>query len=698
MLIRIYLLAFLFSTTFLFSNDFNFSSEELSWIETKKSITVSNQVNWYPYAFNRNGVSEGFLVDYIQLLSNYAGLEVVFITDSWPNLLSKFEKSELDLILPIAMEKNYKLENFYSHKVLDIKYALITKIKDKNIISLEMLKDKRLALVKGRKSSELIKEKHHDIKIIEFNTPLEALEAVAFDLADATIDDYYAATVMINDNMLSNLHVNSNLFLDYNPEELYMMSKEKKLISILNKVLKNIDKEKVFAIKSKWNRNVQIMKNNNIALNYEEKKYLENKQKITMCIDPDWMPLEKNKNGKHIGMSSDYIKLIQDKIDIPIEMVDTKTWLESIEYAKQRKCDIYSLVMPTPERKLYMNFTKPYLQIPLVLVTRNDEIFYSDVALIKNKKIGIVKGYAYGEILQVKYPTLNLIEVNSLQDGLNKVEKNELFGFIGTLATVGYHIQKSYIGQLKITGKFEEKWNLGIGTRNDEPLLLSIFEKAIDAIEPEKHQEILNKWISVNFEKPSDYSFLLKILGFLGVVFLLLLYRQSQLKKYNEQLQKLSTTDSLTKVYNRLKLDEILEYEKKNFQRYYRPFCVVLLDIDDFKDINDKFGHSVGDSFLVELAELLNKNKRNTDSLGRWGGEEFLIILPECDIEGAHKVAQKLKNTIEEHIFKIVGHKTASFGIAQIREGEDINTLFDRVDNALYTSKQQGKNRVTIDL
>ena len=121
MLIRIYLLAFLFSTTFLFSNDFNFSSEELSWIETKKSITVSNQVNWYPYAFNRNGVSEGFLVDYIQLLSNYAGLEVVFITDSWPNLLSKFEKSELDLILPIAMEKNYKLENFYSHKVLDIK-------------------------------------------------------------------------------------------------------------------------------------------------------------------------------------------------------------------------------------------------------------------------------------------------------------------------------------------------------------------------------------------------------------------------------------------------------------------------------------------------------------------------------------------------------------------------------------------------
>ena len=698
MLTRIFLSIFLFFNTFLFSNSFNFSSEELLWIKTKKSITVSNQANWYPYAFNRNGVPEGFLVDYIQLLSNYAGLEVVFITDTWTNLLTKFQQSELDLILPIAFEKNSHSNAFYSHKVLDIKYALVTKIKDKNIISLEMLKDKRLALVKGRKSSKLIKETYKDIKIIEFDTPLEALEAVAFDLVDATIDDYYAATIMINDNMLSNLHVNSNFFLDFTPEELYMMSNEKKLISILNKVLENMDKQKIFAIKSKWNRNVQIGKNKNIVLSYEEKKYLENKQKITMCIDPDWMPLEKNENGKHIGMSSDYIKLLQEKINIPIEMVDTKTWLESIEYAKQRKCDIYSLVMPTPERKLYMDFTKPYLQIPLVLVTRNDEIFYSDVAVIKNKRIGIVKGYAYGEILKVKYPTLNLIEVNSLKEGLEQVEKNELFGFIGTLATAGYHIQKEYIGQLKITGKFEEKWSLGIGTRNDEPLLVSIFEKAIDAIEPEKHQEILNNWISVNFEKPSDYSFLFKILGFLSIVFLFLIYRQTQLKKYNEQLQKLSTTDSLTKVYNRLKLDEILEYEKKNFQRYHRPFCVVLLDIDNFKDINDKFGHSVGDTFLVELAELLTQNKRNSDSLGRWGGEEFLIILPECDIEGAHKVAQKLKNKIQKSIFKEVGHKTASFGIAQIREGEDINSLFDRVDKALYTSKQQGKNRVTIDL
>ena len=272
----------------------------------------------------------------------------------------------------------------------------------------------------------------------------------------------------------------------------------------------------------------------------EEVEYLNQKEEITMCIDPDWMPFEKNDKGNHIGMSADYIKLLEQEIKVPIRMIPTNTWTQSLELGKQRGCDIFSLVMPTPERLEYLNFSKPYLEIPLVIATNNDALFISSLNQVKKEKIGIVKGYAYGEILRTKNPEMNFIDVKNLTDGLNRVNSGELFGFIGTLATVGYQIQNNYIGQLKIAGKFDEKWELGIGTRNDEPLLNSIFNKAIKKISTEDHQTILNKWISINYQQGVQYATLWRyIIMFAIIIFLLIiLYRQYLLNDHNKKLNE----------------------------------------------------------------------------------------------------------------------------------------------------------------
>lgn len=245
-------------------------------------------------------------------------------------------------------------------------------------------------------------------------------------------------------------------------------------------------------------------------LSKEESSYLKNKKVIKMCIDPDWMPLEKNDKGKHIGMSADYIALMQEYIGIPIEMVDAKSWAESLQYGKERKCDIFSLVMSTKERESYLDFTKPYLKTPFVLVTNLEELFVSDFSKIADKKIGIVKDYAYAEIIKEKYPNIELVEVPNMTIGLEMVLKGELYGFIDTLATAGYQVQKNYLGQLKITGKFDDTWNLGIATRNDEPILKNIFDKAIDLIPSSQKDEILNRWTSVNYTKDVSYRVLLQ--------------------------------------------------------------------------------------------------------------------------------------------------------------------------------------------
>jgi polar amino acid transport system substrate-binding protein len=388
------------------------------------------------------------------------------------------------------------------------------------------------------------------------------------------------------------------------------------------------------------------------------------------------------------------MKVMEKTIGIPISVVQTRTWLESLAFAKERKCDIFSLAMETPERKMYMNFTKPYMVIPLVLVAKLDKVFYSDIGAITDKPIGIAKGYAYGEILKVRYPEVRFVEVESEQDGLKKVQEGKLFGTIGTLATVAYQIQKEYFGSLKIVGKFDEKWELGVGTRNDEPELYSVFEKAIGAIKKQESQDILNKWVSVNYEKEIDYTYLYKILAVLGLIVTVVLYRQYHLGKYNAKLEILSNTDKLTGVYNRLKLDDILEHEKKQFDRFARPLSIIMLDLDFFKKVNDNYGHKAGDETLKMICKIILEQKRESDIFGRWGGEEFLLVCPETDIEGARALAEKLRKTIETTEFPIISSITASFGVAQFEKYDAIVKVFDRADHALYEAKASGRNKV----
>jgi PAS domain S-box-containing protein len=270
----------------------------------------------------------------------------------------------------------------------------------------------------------------------------------------------------------------------------------------------------------------------------EEQQYLDKKKQITMCIDPAWLPLEAIVDKRHVGMTAEYMKLFSETIGIPIVLVPTKSWPQSISYAKERKCDIYSLAMPTPERETYMLFTSPYLSIPLVMAAKSKTPFIDNITTIIDQKIGMVKGYAFNELLQTRYPEMQIVNVASVNDGLEKVVQGEIFGFIGTLATVGYSIQKNFVGELKISGKFDERWSLGIGARNDEPLLADIFEKAIASIELSTQQEILNHWIAVRFEQRADYRLLWKIFPFVLAAILVLLYRNYTLGSYTRKLKQ----------------------------------------------------------------------------------------------------------------------------------------------------------------
>ena len=448
-----------------------------------------------------------------------------------------------------------------------------------------------------------------------------------------------------------------------------------------------------------------------------------------------------------------------------------------------------------------------------------DELFIKDIASLNNKNIGIVKDYAFIDVLKEKNPLISIINVKNTKEGLERVSSGELFGYIDALPTIGYAIQRYSYFDLKIAGKLESNIMLSIASRSDEPLLNTIMQKSLDSIPEEQKRTLIEKWIEIKVTQEFDYKLLWQISAVFLLIVLIILYKnravmilnkdllkaryeieeqQSMVNKYvlilttdtkgiitdvneayckatgytkdeligqkhtlirhsdisenffeelwntiinneiwsgeikslkkdgstiwfnmyiepiinagnkigyraiseditdKKRIEELSITDKLTGLYNRMKLDEIMQIKIEGFKRYKMSFSIIILDIDDFKKVNDTFGHDIGDKVLKTIAFIMQKNLRVSDIVGRWGGEEFLILCENTNITQAQIVAENLRKIIEKTNFDIVKNKTVSLGVSEFTESDNAHTIFKRVDDALYKAKNSGKNKTVI--
>jgi len=168
--------------------------------------------------------------------------------------------------------------------------------------------------------------------------------------------------------------------------------------------------------------------------------------------------------------------------------------------------------------------------------------------------------------------------------------------------------------------------------------------------------------------------------------------RTKEIEAKNISLKELSIKDHLTGLYNRSKLDEVLEYNIKYYKRYKNSFGLILIDIDHFKSVNDTYGHQAGDIILKEFSNIILTCSRETDVVGRWGGEEFLIIVDNITQNNIVELSKKIRNKIENHKFSILKKMTASLGCTIFKENDNANEIIFRVDEALYKSKNNGRN------
>ncbi len=444
-----------------------------------------------------------------------------------------------------------------------------------------------------------------------------------------------------------------------------------------------------------------IYKEGEFYLTLEEKNYILGNE-VKIITTDNWAPFNaRDDEGNLHGIAIDYWSLIQQKTGLRSSTQSTSLWTDVIDGIQQNTADITISTSATEDRKQYALFSDPYAYFPIAIATTSDKGFIASGSDLEGKSVAVGNNFSAHRILTQHFPGIHFIPVKNTSEALQYVSDGKAFAAADILPVLTHKIGEIGYSNLKISGTTEFDIDIRVMARKDLPILISIINKGINAISAEEKKAIFNKWVGVKIQTEQDYSLLWKITLPLILAITAILFWNRVLKREinrrkeaEEKLRFLATTDVLTGIPNRYKIESELDRMLQLYSRYKRVFCVVFLDLDDFKKINDTFGHEAGDATLVEFADLVKSCLRESDFFGRWGGEEFLLILPEANTEKAGTLANKLLELVSTRNFTKVDRLTCSIGIAQVRAEDTLKSILGRADMRLYRAKQLGKNRV----
>ncbi len=439
---------------------------------------------------------------------------------------------------------------------------------------------------------------------------------------------------------------------------------------------------------------------NNLKLSKQERDFI-NSHTIKCITTITWEPFNTIIDGVPSGIAISYWENIKKQLGIKSACEITNHWRDVIVAIKNKKEDITLSTSDTKDREKFAVFSKAYVNFPIVIATKDSVGFISDISLLKDKKIAVGKDYTADILLKENYPSYHIIETQNIDKALKLLSQNRVYAVIDILPVIAYKINKYNYSSLKISGK--TPWNFAVKfmVRKDYKLLVSAIDKAIDNITEDEKMKIYSKWVKLNV--PKHYTiremlpFMIALLIAMFFVIFYVFYLKKEIKerkKLEKELEKLATIDRLTSIFNRYKMDISLGKQIEIAKRYKRDLSIIFFDIDYFKKINDKYGHKTGDVVLKELSKLIQATIRKSDIFGRWGGEEFLIILPETTKKEAVKLAEKLRQKIEQNYFTSIDHLTCSFGVTSYKDSDTTETMLSRVDKKLYLAKESGRNQV----
>ena len=521
----------------------NFNKKEKKYIE-EKVIKVAMLKEFYPFSFLENDVPKGYSYELMKLISNKSNLKVEYSFDTWNNNLVKFENKDVDLIDSISYSPQRDKFIYFTPSYFQIPNVIFSRKNEfHDFKGFESLKGKKVGITKGIYYYKDLKNVLVDINFVEYESLNDSLRALYYNKIDAVLGNFIAGQNHIKDNLYTNIEIVDEL--DKNlvkREDLRIGIQEDDLIlqSIISKTFNEISLDDKKRLNEKWfSASLKNETKQYISFDYDELEYLNSINTIRMCVDPNWEPYEMIKNGRYEGLVSDFIKLIEKKIDKRIELIVTKNWMESLDYAKNKRCQFLPFLNETISRKEFLNFTPALYKEPDVIVTKNDTNYIYDLNSLDGKSIAVVKGYITPEQEKQLDINVKIRYVSSSQEALILVSEGKVFATIGSFLGTVDKMKELNLPNIKIASKVGIENSYKMGVIKSEPILHSILSKAVDSITSKEKENILNNYISITIDSQINYNLLYKIYLVVLVISLFFIYRHYQIKRMNKKLKQM---------------------------------------------------------------------------------------------------------------------------------------------------------------
>ncbi len=694
------------------------SPEEREYVKRHPVITAHNEAKFEPYNFFENGQPRGHSVELIKLLADRVGLKVEFVSGkSWDEYLHMMRRGELDVMMNIVRSPERETYMQFTRPYIRLAQALYQQQDSPDIRTFDDLKHKRIALPDGFYMYDQL-SRVPEIELIATDDSLEALMMVSTGEADATIELMTVADHLRQKYGIPNLKTQSALRIEGgDPLSLHIAVPRDHgvLRDILQKAMDSLSEQEKRELQQEWVGRAKSPASY-VHLTGQELGWLESRAALGICVQQEHLPFEQiDENGQQIGALSEMLEVIANNSGLSFRVVPVAGFQSALEALDAGRCDLVSEA-PMIAGRPGLTYTQTLFTTPLVIATGLDQVFVSDLSQIGKEVLGVVNGSGVQALLSDRRPGLNLRSYDTLPDALEALHEGEIYGVVESLPVLGRAMSQRVYGDLKISGQVQGGYPVRIAMRSDDGILSQVMNKALVSVTDSQREAIYNRWLQLaTVRDKTDYAVITQVtLAAAFVLGVILLWNRKlarlnnqisesnqrlqdtheELQVKNRMLEELSVTDRLTRLKNRLYIEQMFEREIEKAEQHGEGFAVLLLDIDHFKAVNDRFGHAAGDALLTEFAGLLKTACDREDIIARWGGEEFMVIAPGADAQRARALGERLCRVIGEHRFSEVGGCTTSIGVALWQPGDRQKSLSMRADNALYKAKEGGRNQV----
>ena len=682
----------------------------LGYHKQTSGVVIAMQNGVEPFAdVGIDGLPAGMLVDLWKLWSKKTGINIDFVTGDMNSTIDDVKTGVADVHIGYPESKDMRSGLKQAWHIISVKSRFFSH--KQNIENIEQ-STMRIGVFPTAPYIAQVKSVFPNAQLRFYDTLEQMVKAVHND----EIIGFVSSAAMTSHYLLANklwAEFHQYTDIEFNTD-MYTLTRinDSGLADRIKAGFNLISVEEQIQIERKWLINPDDRfftgSASKIKLTTQQKQYISSLGAIKMGYLKNWAPMEfQGKNGQFLGVNADIKNLLVKQLNLTIIPVAYDDFGKMVNDLIKGEIHLVASMAQTASRENALTFSSAYWPSPWAIVTSLTQPPIFNISQVVGKRLAVVDGYHIVDQLRQQYPGIDLVIVADTKEGINTVINGRADMFVEQVATLAATLKGGQYPSLKLSLVAElTEQHSRIGLFPGVKELVPLIDRVIATIDENEQQNMYQKWVALDLNSDSlRYQRWLTILivGFLILAFIALAILMSNRRlnieiekrlKAEDNLKFMANHDNVTGLPNRSLLDDRLEQAVLTHQRDKQRFALLFIDLDGFKAVNDLYGHHLGDKLLHRVSGVLSKVVRESDTVARFGGDEFVLLLNNIDSKGsARQVADNILLALKKPII-IDGFSvniSASIGIAVFADDADTAlAMLKTADQLMYQAKKIG--------